>query len=58
MQLVIHGRRLELSQALRAHVTMRLLATLGQHESCVRRVDVRLSDQNGHEAAWTRTANF
>lgn len=47
MQLVIHGRHMELSQSLRSHASSRLLAALDRHESCVQRVDVRLSDAHG-----------
>jgi ribosome-associated translation inhibitor RaiA len=47
MELVIHGRHLELSQSLRSHTSTRLLAAMDRHEDCVRRVDVRLADVNG-----------
>lgn len=47
MQLIIASRDTNLTQSIREHIHARLTAALDQHASRVRRVTVRLEDENG-----------
>lgn len=47
MQITIASRHTDLTQAIREHIHQRLTAALDQHAARVRRVTVRLEDENG-----------
>lgn len=47
MRITVHGRNIEVSDALREYVQFRLSFALGRFESRVARATVRLTDVNG-----------